>query len=83
MKERAILGCLLALGAPGLALANQPPGPHTLLGEVSILPVMMLLTLLGGGYALGRLRGKSRLGRIRPFPSADPAPDRDAASSRA
>ncbi len=39
------------------AWANQPPGPHMLLSEVLILPLMMLLTVLGGGYALMRAKG--------------------------
>ena len=38
------------------ALANQPPGPQMILGEIAILPVMMLLTFLGGGYAVMRER---------------------------
>jgi hypothetical protein len=34
------------------AWANQPPGPHMLLAEVLILPIMIILTTLGGGYAV-------------------------------
>jgi len=36
------------------AWANQPPGPQMLLSEILILPLMMLLTALGGGYAVMR-----------------------------
>jgi len=34
------------------AYANQPPGPQVLLAEVLILPVMVLLSLAGGVYAV-------------------------------
>jgi len=36
------------------AWANQPPGPQMFLSEILILPLMMLLTALGGGYAVMR-----------------------------
>ena len=56
---------LLIVGAMWLAWtspawANQPPGPQTLLSEVLILPLMMLLTALGGGYAVMRAAGIKR-----------------------
>jgi hypothetical protein len=39
--------------------SNQPPGPQVLLSEALILPVMMLLSLAGGAYAIReRLRGE-------------------------
>jgi len=34
------------------ALANIPPSPQSLLALISILPIMILLTLLGGGYSI-------------------------------
>ena len=51
-------GMWLAWTSP--AWANQPPGPQMLLAEVLILPLMMLLTLLGGGYAVMRALGVKR-----------------------
>ena len=47
--------CIILLWAAPAA-ANQPPGPQMILGEIAILPVMMLLTSLGGGYAVMRER---------------------------
>jgi len=45
----------------GPAAANQGPGPHVILSEVLILPVMILLSLAGGAYAiLAILRPKRR-----------------------
>lgn len=38
------------------AAANQPPGPQMMLGAIAVLPVMMMLTFLGGGYAVMRER---------------------------
>jgi len=37
-----------------VAEANQPPGPQLLLAEVSLLPLMILLSLAGGAYAVLR-----------------------------
>jgi len=47
------------------ALANQPPSPLVGLPMIAILPVMMVLTLLGGGYEVfKRVRSqKSKRGR--------------------
>ena len=42
--------CLLAI-APN-AHADQPPGPMLLMSEILILPVMILLSLAGGAYAI-------------------------------
>jgi len=54
--------CLLAV-APS-AHANQPPGPMLMLSEILILPVMILLSLAGGAYAiLDRKTAKRR--RVR------------------
>lgn len=39
------------------ASANQPPGPQMFLSEILILPLMMLLTALAGGYAIMRAAG--------------------------
>ena len=43
---------MITLFAASPALANQPPGPQVILAEVLILPVMMLLSLAGGAYAI-------------------------------
>src|SRR5574338_174546 len=64
-KPRAvpIVVCLLLLTVFALpAYANQPPGPQVVLAEVLILPIMMLLTTLGGGYAILRSRPTTRRG---------------------
>ncbi len=50
------LGTAIALmAAAGVAQANQPPGPQLLLAEVGLLPVMILLSLAGGAYAILRV----------------------------
>lgn len=51
-------GVWLAWTTP--AWANQPPGPQMALAEILILPLMMLLTALGGGYAVMRAAGIKR-----------------------
>ncbi len=49
------------------AFANQPPGPQTVLAVVVILPIMVLLTFLGGGYAIMKLqREKPKKRRFLP-----------------
>ncbi|MFC1814150.1 hypothetical protein ACFL03_15810 [Thermodesulfobacteriota bacterium] len=40
------------------AMANQPPGPHLLLSEILILPIMALFSIIGGAYAVMKLREK-------------------------
>ena len=45
-----VLLAVLSLAGTRPALANQVPGPYMLLSLVSILPLMILLTLAGGGY---------------------------------
>lgn len=52
------------------ALANQPPGPHQLLAEVLILPIMALLTAIGGGYAILRRTQKKKPSRVLNFLAA-------------
>ena len=47
----AAMASLIVLN-PKLAWANNPPAPALFLAEISILPIMMLLTALGGGYAV-------------------------------
>lgn len=48
---------LLTLMAVQPAMANQTSGPYVLLSELLILPVMVVLTLMGGGYLImNRLR---------------------------
>jgi len=54
----------LTLLLPGEAWANQPPRPEVSLGEVAILPLMMLFTMLGGGYAVMRALNQLQ-GRIK------------------
>lgn len=51
-------------------LANQPPGPHQLLAEVLILPIMALLTAIGGGYAIIRQTQKKKPSRVLNFLAA-------------
>ncbi len=65
MKRRVFfIAVILMLGVPQAALANNPPGPQAVLAEILILPIMVLLSLVGGGYAvLSRLRGKKSPGR--------------------
>jgi hypothetical protein len=41
-------------------MANQPPGPGVALPQVFMLPMMALLTALGGGYAILHAETKSR-----------------------
>jgi len=40
------------------AMANQPPGPQLLLSEILILPIMALFSIIGGAYAVMKLREK-------------------------
>ena len=61
MKKKVIfpLTFLLTLMAVQPAMANQTPGPYVLLSELLILPAMVILTLMGGGYLImNRLRPK-------------------------
>ncbi len=43
-------------------MANQPPGPQMLLSEILILPIMALFSIMGGAYAVMKLRGKKSSG---------------------
>lgn len=52
MKTVLALALFLVFGVVRPALANQPPGPHVMLSEVFILPVMIVLSLFGGAYAV-------------------------------
>jgi len=68
MRMRRCLGLagLLVLLLARTAEANQPPGPHLLLAEVALLPLLLLLSGVGGAYAVlralpGRRRGRSLL----------------------
>jgi len=55
----SIIGCVwLVWTSP--AWANQPPSGQMFLAEILILPLMMLLTVLGGGYAIMRAAGAKR-----------------------
>jgi len=57
MMRISTMGLALALAIVGMAQvaeANQPPGPQLLLAEVSLLPLMILLSLAGGAYAILR-----------------------------
>jgi len=59
------LTAFFVFSVPQIALANQPPGPQAALAEILILPIMMLLSLVGGGYVvLRRMRGKKSPIRI-------------------
>jgi hypothetical protein len=49
------MGCLvlsLILLTVGPAAANQPPGPQALVAEILMLPLMVLLSMAGGAYAV-------------------------------
>lgn len=59
VRRLAALAVLLLFWAAP-AWANQPPGPQMFLAEVLILPLMMLFTALGGGYAVMQARGVKR-----------------------
>lgn len=48
----SFLTSIFVLSLSESALANVPPSPQSLLALTSILPIMILLTLLGGGYAI-------------------------------
>ncbi len=50
---------LLCLARPGLA--NQPPGPMVSLPEIAILPLMVLLSLVGGAYTVRKRLGRKRI----------------------
>ena len=60
MKKSLFLVTLfLVLAQARPVLANNPPGGGVILSEVLILPIMILLTVIGGGYGvLRQLRGK-------------------------
>ena len=59
MKRVVFLVILLMFSLAPPALGNIGPSPETLLAEVLILPIMMIVSLVGGGYAvLNRLGGK-------------------------
>lgn len=48
----AVLTLALIFLLAGPAAANDPPGEQTILAEILILPLMMLLSLGGGAYAI-------------------------------
>lgn len=54
MKTKQIYFTAIAIVLFGAqpALANQPPGAQIMLAEILILPIMALLSLLGGAYAI-------------------------------
>ncbi len=61
MKKIFQWAFLIVLASHRLALANSPPAPQSLLAEVSILSFMIILTLVGGGYAVLKARRRMRL----------------------
>jgi hypothetical protein len=63
--RRCVFIALLALACEIPAYANQPPGPGVALPAVLMLPMMALLTALGGGYAI--LRNPSKGSLLRRF----------------
>jgi len=67
MKSKDILLLTFMLLWAGVqpALANQPPGPLVALPEISILPLMILFTLLGGGYTVLKHGGKRKFGVLK------------------
>ena len=56
--------CLHWVGVPP-ALANNAPGPLVALPWISILPLMLLFTKLGGGYAILNHAGKRQFGVLK------------------
>jgi len=52
--------CLATLLIASPAWANNGPSGQTVLAEILVLPVMMLFTALGGGYALLRIAEPKR-----------------------
>src|SRR5712691_2849074 len=63
MARRLIVVVAVLIATP--AYANNPPAPPMFLGDVLVLPVMMLMTAFAGGYAIRRrLHEGSRGGRI-------------------
>jgi hypothetical protein len=58
MKKISLMTFILVMVSDGLALANSGASPQSLLAVAAILPFMIILTLLGGGYAVLReIRG--------------------------
>lgn len=53
VRSRLFLGTLLVTVATPL-YANNPPGPQVALAELAILPAMIVMTAIGGGYAVLR-----------------------------
>jgi hypothetical protein len=47
------------LAFPRAAVANQPPSPHMILGEVGVPLSMLAFTALAGGYAILARQGRS------------------------
>lgn len=60
IKKIIPLTALLLLTLTSQALANQPPGPNILLSEILILPVMIIMTMLGGGYSVMKALKKKK-----------------------
>jgi hypothetical protein len=54
MTRILFLTSIFLLSLSESALANVPPSPQSLLALISILPIMIFLTLVGGGYAILR-----------------------------
>ena len=61
--KRFCLAVVLFLVGASPALANQPPGPGVSLPQILMLPLMALLTALGGAYSILRTEKQSRSGR--------------------
>src|SRR5258708_7033762 len=61
--KRFCLAVVLVLVGVSPTLANQPPGPGVSLPQILMLPLMALLTAVGGAYSILRAEKKSRLGR--------------------
>lgn len=59
--KSARISLLLALSYATPVWANNPPAPQMALAEIAILPLMMILTAAGGGYAILRTRRRANL----------------------
>jgi hypothetical protein len=57
VKKISPLALLLTTVIVQPVLANQPPGGQMMLAEILILPLMAVLTAIGGGYAVKKTLG--------------------------
>ena len=63
-KKIFFITMLMLLATAQHAMANQPPGPHLLLAEILMLPVMGLFTFIGGAYVILQRVQKKKSRRV-------------------